>query len=63
MLGNLSAFNHHATMGAVVIFCVAGCIIYNAATFAKIKTIPALFAVLAGVVTNIIFTKLPAGFH
>ncbi len=64
MLGNLSAFNHHATMGAVIIFFVSLVVlIVMQQPFAKkFKTIPApLLAVLAGVVTNIIFTKLTSG--
>ncbi len=64
MLGNLKAFNQHATMGAVIIFCVslAVLIILQQPFAKKLKVIPApLFAVLAGVLTNIIFIKVTSG--
>lgn len=64
MLGSLKEFNHHATMGAVIIFFVSMLVlVLLQQPFAKkLKVIPApLFAVLAGVLTNIIFTKITGG--
>jgi MFS superfamily sulfate permease-like transporter len=64
LLGNLAAFKQHATMGAVLIFLVSmAVLILLQQPFAKkFKFIPApLLAVLAGVLTNIIFTQLTGG--
>jgi MFS superfamily sulfate permease-like transporter len=60
LLGNLSAFNHHITAGAVIIFLVSFIIlvILQHPFAKKLKVIPApLFAVVAGVAVNFIFTK------
>lgn len=64
LLGNLKAFNHHATMGAVIIFIVSLAVLFILQQpFAKkLKFIPApLLAVLAGVLTNFIFTTITSG--
>ena len=64
LLGNITAFNHHATMGAIIIFFVSlSVLVLLQLPFAKkLKSIPApLFAVLAGVLTNIIFTNVTGG--
>jgi len=64
LLGNLSAFNHHATLGAIIIFFVSlSVLVVLQLPFAKkLRSIPApLFAVLAGILTNIIFTKVTGG--
>jgi MFS superfamily sulfate permease-like transporter len=59
-LGNLKNFNHHITRGAILITFVSLCVlIVLQFPFAKkLKMLPApLLAVVAGVITNIIFTN------
>lgn len=65
MFGNLDNFNHHITRGAILISVVSFIIlILLQQSFAKrLKIIPApLLVVIAGIITNILFTNAASGF-
>ena len=64
-LGNISAFNHHITRGAILITIVslAVIILFQQPFAKKLKVVPVpLLVVVIGIVTNIVFTNVASGF-
>ena len=64
-LGNISAFNHHITRGAILITIVslAVIILFQQPFAKKLKVVPVpLLVVVIGIITNIIFTNAASGF-
>jgi len=64
-LGNISAFNHHITRGAILITVVslAVIILFQQPFAKKLRVVPVpLLVVVIGIITNIVFTNAASGF-